>query len=59
MLNTAAGTVKEYDDAMGAQREAAARVNVARAALAEMKAGFRVEDIDAAAAQLAAQEATL
>ncbi len=57
LLNTAAGTIKSYDDAMGAQREAAARVNVARAALDAMKAGFRVEDIDAAAAQLAAQQA--
>ena len=59
LLASATGTVKEYDDAMGAQREAAARVNVAKAALAEMKAGFRAEDIDAAAAQAAALEATL
>lgn len=59
LIATAAGTVKDYDDAMGAQREAAARVSVAKAALAEMKAGFRVEDIDAAAAQAAAQAATL
>jgi HlyD family secretion protein len=59
LLATSAGTIKAYDDAMGAQREAAARVNVARAALEAMKAGFRVEDIDAAAAQLAAQEAAV
>ena len=30
LLNSASGTIATYDDALGAQREAAARVNVAR-----------------------------
>ncbi len=59
LLNSASGTVKTYDDALGAQREAAARVNVARHALDLMRAGFRIEDIEAARAQLAQQEAAV
>jgi HlyD family secretion protein len=59
LLNTASGTIKTYDDALGAQREAAARVNVAQHALDLMHAGFRVEDIEAARAQLAQQDAAV
>jgi len=59
LLNSASGTIAAYDDAMGAQREAAARVNVARQALIAMKAGYRVEDIDAARAQLDQQDAAV
>jgi HlyD family secretion protein len=59
LVQSNTGTIKAYDDAMGAQREADARVKVARAALDAMKVGFRVEDIDAAKAQLAAQEAAV
>ncbi|MGO9743050.1 MAG: efflux RND transporter periplasmic adaptor subunit [Roseiarcus sp.] len=57
LLSTQSGTIKSYDDALAAQREARARVNVASHALDLMKAGSRVEDIDAAAAALAQQEA--
>jgi len=57
LLNSASGTIATYDDALGAQREAAARVNVARQALILMKAGYRVEDIESARAQLAQQDA--
>jgi HlyD family secretion protein len=57
LLASATGTVAAYDDALGAQREAAARVNVARQALLQMKAGYRVEDIESARAQLAQQAA--
>ncbi|HEX5958112.1 MAG TPA: biotin/lipoyl-binding protein, partial [Hyphomicrobiaceae bacterium] len=59
LLKRAVGTQKAYDDALAAQREAEARLNVAREALRLMKAGFRVEDIDAARAQLAGSEAAL
>ena len=59
LVQTNTGTIKAYDDAMGAQREADARVKVARAALDAMKVGFRVEDVDAAKAQLAAQDAAV
>ena len=59
LLNTASGTIKTYDDALGAQREAAARVDVAQHALDLMHAGFRVEDIEAARAQLAQQDAAV
>ncbi|HEX6000333.1 MAG TPA: efflux RND transporter periplasmic adaptor subunit [Hyphomicrobiaceae bacterium] len=59
LLKRAVGTQKAYDDALAAQREADARLNVAREALRLMKAGFRVEDIDAARAQLAGSEAAL
>ncbi len=59
LLSTQSGTIKSYDDALAAQREAKARVNVASHALDLMKAGFRVEDIDAAAAALAQQQATV
>jgi HlyD family secretion protein len=59
LLRSASGTIKTYDDSLAAQREADARVNVARQALGLMKAGFRTEDIEAAGAQLAQQEATV
>lgn len=59
LLKTSAGTRKAYDDAMAAQRQAAAQLESAKAALAVMKAGFRTEDIAAARAQLANGEAAL
>jgi len=59
LLNSASGTIKAADDARDAQREAAARVNVAAYALALMRAGYRKEDIEAARAQLAQQDATV
>jgi HlyD family secretion protein len=59
LLASATGTIATYDDALGAQREAAARVSVARQALILMKAGYRVEDIESARAQLAQQDAAV
>lgn len=59
LLNSASGTIKAYDDALGAQREAAQRVNVASHALDLMRAGFRKEDIDVAKAQLEQQDAAV
>jgi HlyD family secretion protein len=59
LLKSASGTIKAYDDALGAQREATARVNQARHALDLMSAGFRQEDIDAAKAQLGQQDAAV
>jgi membrane fusion protein YbhG len=59
LLNRAVGTRKAFDDAQANHREAEARLNVAREALRLMHAGFRVEDIEAARAQLADREAAL
>jgi HlyD family secretion protein len=59
LWNRAVGTRKALDDAQASHREAEARLNVAREALRLMHAGFRVEDIDAARAQLADREAAL
>jgi HlyD family secretion protein len=59
LWKSAVGTRKTYDDAQALLREADARLNVAREALRLMRAGFRVEDIDAARAQLADREAAL
>ena len=59
LLKSASGTIKAYDDALAAEREADARVNVARHALDLMNAGFRDEDIEAARAQLAQQDAAV
>jgi HlyD family secretion protein len=59
LLRSSVGTRKAYDDALAAHREAEARLNSAREALRLMRAGFRVEDIDAARAQLADREAAL
>ena len=59
LLNSGAGTIKAFDDAVDAQREAAARANVATHALALMNAGYRKEDIDAARAQLEQQDAAV
>src|SRR5262249_41277205 len=59
LLKGAVGTRKAFDDAQAAHREAEARLNSARQALRLMRAGFRVEDIDAARAQLAEREAAL
>jgi HlyD family secretion protein len=59
LLRSAVGTRKSYDDAQAALRQADAQLNSAREALKLMRAGYRVEDIDAARAQLAASEAAL
>ena len=59
LLKSASGTIKAYDDALAAEREADARVNVARHALDLMNAGFRDEDIEAGRAELAQQDATV
>jgi len=59
LLRRAVGTQKTFDDAQAAYREAEARLNSAREALRLMRAGFRVEDIEAARAQLADREAAL
>jgi len=59
LWNRAVGTRKAFDDAQASHREAEARLNVAREALRLMRAGFRIEDIDAARAQLADREAAL
>jgi HlyD family secretion protein len=59
LWNRAVGTRKTFDDAQAAYHEAEARLNVAREALRLMRAGFRVEDIEAGRAQLADREAAL
>ena len=59
LWNWAVGTRKALDDAQANHREAEARLNVAREALRLMRAGFRIEDVDAARAQLADREAAL
>jgi HlyD family secretion protein len=59
LFRSSVGTRKAYDDAQAVLREADARLNSAREALRLMRAGFRVEDIDAARAQLADREAAL
>ena len=59
LWKSAVGTRKAFDDAQALHREAEARLNVAREGLRLMRAGFRVEDIDAARAQLADREAAL
>lgn len=59
LLKRAVGTQKAHDDAQAAFREAEARLNSARQALRVMQIGSRVEDIDAARAQLADREAAL
>jgi HlyD family secretion protein len=59
LLKGSVGTRKAFDDAHAAYREAEARLNSGREALRLMLAGFRVEDIEAARAQLADREAAL
>ncbi len=59
LLKSNVGTRKAFDDAQAAYREAEARLNSGREALRLMLAGFRVEDIEAARAQLADREAAL
>ena len=59
LLRSNVGTRKAYDDALAAHKEAEARLHSGREALRLMKAGFRVEDIEAARAQLAEREAAL
>jgi HlyD family secretion protein len=59
LLRSNVGTRKAYDDALAAHKEAEARLNSGREALRLMKAGFRVEDIEASRAQLAEREAAL
>jgi HlyD family secretion protein len=59
LLRSNVGTRKAFDDAQAAYKEAEARLHSGREALRLMKAGFRVEDIEAARAQLAEREAAL
>jgi HlyD family secretion protein len=59
LLKRAVGSRKAFDDAQAAHREAEARLNSARQNLRLMRAGSRVEDIDAARAQVADREAAL
>ena len=59
LLKRAVGSRKAFDDAQAAYREAEARLNSARQNLRLLRAGFRVEDINAARAQLAEREAAL
>ncbi len=56
---TGAGTIKNYDDALAAQRSADAQLNSARQALHLMEIGPRKEDIDTARAQLEEKEALI
>ena len=59
LRKTGAGTVKTFDDAQAAYREAEARLNSSRQAMRLMQLGSRKEDIDAARAQLADREAAI
>jgi len=59
LLRRAVGSRKAFDDAQAAHREAEARLNSARQNLRLLRAGYRVEDISAARAQLAEREAAL
>ena len=59
LFKTNVGTRKAFDDAQATYREAEARLNSGREAMRLMKAGFRVEDINSARAQLAEREAAL
>jgi HlyD family secretion protein len=59
LLKITVGTRKAYDDALATHRQAEAQLNSSRQALALMRAGFRVEDIAAARAQLAERDALL
>lgn len=59
LLGREVGTQRAYDDAQAAYREADARLNSAKQALRLMRAGARTEDIAAARARLAQQEAAL
>src|SRR5262245_52446121 len=57
LLKKAVGTQKAFDDAQAAYREAEARLNSARQSLRLMRAGSRIEDIEAGRAQLHDREA--
>src|SRR5215510_8625658 len=59
LLKRAVGSRKAFDDAQAAHREAEARLNSARQNLRLLRAGYRVEDISAARAQLAERDAAL
>src|SRR5215510_6087201 len=59
LLRRAVGSRKAFDDAQAAHREAEARLNSARQNLRLLRAGYRVEDISAARAQLAERDAAL
>jgi HlyD family secretion protein len=59
LLKRAVGSRKAFDDAQAAYREAEARLNSARQNLRLLRAGSRVEDINAARAQLVEREAAL
>ena len=56
LLKSSFGTQKAYDDALALQRTASAQLNSAQQALALMKIGSRVEDIEAQRAALADKE---
>jgi HlyD family secretion protein len=59
LLNSPAGSQKNFDDSQAAERQADAQLNSAREALRLQEAGFRKEDIELAKAQLGEREATL
>jgi HlyD family secretion protein len=59
LLKRAVGSRKAFDDAQAAYREAEARLNSARQNLRLIRAGYRIEDINAARAELAEREAAL
>jgi HlyD family secretion protein len=59
LLKRAVGSRKTFDDAQAALREAEARLNSGRESLRLLRAGSRVEDIEAGRAQLAERDAAL
>jgi HlyD family secretion protein len=59
LLASGSGTTKSRDDALARRDVAAARLKAAREQLRKLRAGFRVEEIDVAAAGLAAAEARI
>jgi HlyD family secretion protein len=59
LLASGSGTAKSRDDALARNDVAKARLRAAREQLHKMRAGFRVEEIDAAAARLEAADARI
>lgn len=59
LLDSGSGTTKARDDARTRRDALSARIQAMRQGLARLKAGFRVEEIDAARARFAAVEARL
>jgi HlyD family secretion protein len=59
LKKTGVGSVKTFDDAQAAYREANARLNSSKQAMRLLELGPRKEDIDAARAQLADKEAAI